>query len=58
MPKWFRFVGWLLLQVSTFVRDSADVDRAAVEGDPSVPARDDDVLDAWLDEDEIDLTGL
>lgn len=45
------------LRARALLRDLVDVDRRS-DGDASALAREDDVLDAWLDEDEMDTTGL
>lgn len=49
---------WLLLRAWLLVRDLAEAPSALAENGPNALAREDDVLDAWLDDDGMDATGL
>jgi hypothetical protein len=52
-----RLVRWLYVRVSVLLRDLAGAESKRERDDPNSLARDDDVLDAWLDDDGMDATG-
>ncbi len=53
-----RFLRWAAVGAWRLVRDLGRSSRGRAEGESNALARDDDVLDAWLDDDGMDATGL
>jgi len=56
-PIW-RLLSNLAMDLATFIGDLASSSHGAHDGKSEKPAQQDDLLDATLDDDEIDASGL
>lgn len=54
----WRFVSKLAIDLATLIRDLGPSSHGARGGESEKPPQQDDLLDATLDDDEIDASGL